>query len=83
MELRLFPTPRMSRIGNMKSATNLQPGDKALTEYNGRGTDIVTITNRKEGISQSNVMFRVSPSLRNCGPHDWIDAAWFRPVGEQ
>lgn len=67
----------------MKSATNLQPGDKALTEYNGRGTDTVTITHRKEGVSQSNVMLRVSPALHNCGPHDWIDAAWFRPVGGQ
>lgn len=54
-----------------------------MTDYNGRGTDTVTILERKEGVSQSNVMFRVSPALRNCGPHDWIDAAWFRPVGGQ
>ena len=63
----------------------LQPGDMALTDYNGPGpiTKVEILErddNRLHGHSQSGVMFRVRPILRNGTNASWYDADWFEPV---
>ena len=60
----------------------LKVGDFALTDYNENGKlTIVKIVERddtrKNGHSQSGVMFRVLPSLRNGNSNSWYDADWF------
>lgn len=72
--------PGRPRIGR-----DLQPGDQATTDYNGIGTStlvqIVERLDRREvGHSQSGIVFRVEPPLRNGTPGSWYDADWFRPV---
>ena len=62
----------------------LHVGDYALTDFNGPGpmTRVQIIDEdreRKHGHSQSGVMFRVTPNLRNGGPDHWYDAYWFEP----
>lgn len=59
---------------------NMREGDEAVTDYEGRLTRVVII-DRKEGCrSQSGIMYRVRPALRNTTERDWIDADWFQPV---
>ena len=63
----------------------LQPGDMALTDYNGPGpmTKVEILERddkRLHGHSQSGVMFRVRPILRNGTNASWYDADWFEPV---
>lgn len=64
----------------------MQPGDWATTDYNGIGTKtIVQIverddTQRRNGTSQSGVMFRVQPTLRNGREFAWYDSDWFEPL---
>ena len=63
----------------------LQPGDFALTDYNGPGPMTrVEILERDDkrlhGHSQSGVMFRVRPNLRNGTNASWYDADWFEPA---
>ena len=59
----------------------LQPGDEALTDFNGNGMTQVKIVSRVDNSkSQSGVMFQVKPSLKNNLPDAWIDSEWFEPV---
>ena len=61
----------------------LQPGDQALTDYDGRGRALVTIMERTDKeVSGSGICFRVHPPLRNCSAMAWIDADWFERVPE-
>lgn len=56
-----------------------------MTDYNGPGplTKVRIIARddkRQNGHSQSGIMFRVVPSLRNGNGASWYDADWFEPV---
>ena len=69
----------------MSRGRNLQVGDEALTDYNGPGplarvTIIERDDKRLHGHSQSGIMFRVTPSLRNGNGASWYDADWFEPA---
>jgi len=69
----------------MSRGRGLQIGDCALTDYNGPGplTKVMIIDrddSRRHGHSQSGIMFRVSPVLRNGDGMTWYDADWFEPV---
>jgi len=60
-------------------------GDEALTDYNGPGplTKVCIIARddkRSHGHSQSGIMFRVSPILRNGDGMTLYDADWFEPM---
>lgn len=71
----------------------LKPGDKAVTNFNGRPA-VVTITARRTGVarSQTGIQYRTQPLLRTYpdrgNPHDdwepglgsWYDADWFSPI---
>ena len=62
----------------------LNVGDYALTDYNGPGPlfkvqIIERDDKRKNGNSQSGIMFRVYPLLRNGTGASWYDADWFEP----
>lgn len=74
----------MSKLGRQ-----LQPGDDALTNYNGPGNPRqrgplltrVRILARKDGAtSQSGTVFQIAPLLRNGTKDSWYDADWFEPV---
>ena len=69
----------------MQRGRELNPGDWALTQFNGR-TQRVRITARREGIaqSQSGIQLQTDPPLHppdlgNPWAEDppWIDADWF------
>jgi hypothetical protein len=67
---------------------SLQPGDEALTDYSGRGSaDRVRIIEREDrgrrGPSQSGILFRVEPLLKNGISYGWYDADWFEPLNSQ
>jgi hypothetical protein len=68
----------------MKPGRNLQIGDEALTDYNHIGTPTrVTIIDRSDRQrSQSGILFRVRPTLRNGRETTWYDADWFWPVNQ-
>lgn len=55
---------------------------KAVTEYNGAGemtlVTIVEKANASRSQSQSGVIFRVVPALRNGTDQTWYDASWFK-----
>ena len=62
----------------------LQPGDQALTDFNGPGprttvTIIERDDRRRHGHSQTGVMFRLVPSLRHGTHQTWVCADWFEP----
>lgn len=63
---------------------NLQIGDDALTDFNGKELTKVKIIDkdcsRKHGHSQSGTMFRVSPPLKHGSISTWYDADWFMPT---
>ena len=69
----------MGRMGR-----NLQPGDEALTDYNGPGAmtrvRIVARDDSRVRKSQSGVLYQVSPKLRNGIAESWYDADWFEPA---
>lgn len=69
----------------MSRGRQLQPGDDALTDFNGRGTLVrVRIVERddqrRHGHSQSGIMFRVHPPLKYGTAASWYDADWFEPA---
>lgn len=69
----------------MSRGRRLQVGDEALTDYNGpsplaRVTIIERDDRRLNGHSQSGIMFRVTPLLRNGNGASWYDADWFEPA---
>ena len=67
----------MSKLGR-----TLEVGDYALTDFNGGGVMTkVEIVERKEvnSGSQSGVLFKVKPILRNGSEDSWYDADWFSP----
>lgn len=67
----------------MSRGRKLQVGDEALTDYNGplaRVRIIERDDQRLNGHSQSGVMFRVTPNLRNGNGASWYDADWFEPA---
>lgn len=65
----------------------MKAGDIVETDYNGKKTR-VTITEidstRANGHSQTGIMFRVEPPLKNgvvnSKNNSWYDSAWFKPV---
>lgn len=69
----------------------LRVGDEAETDYPGWYTR-VKIRARREGVSQSGILFQTDPPLREWhdlsnpydeGPDSWYDADWFRlPRGQ-
>ncbi len=60
---------------------NLQPGDKATTDYNkGLITHVEIRERREEPGTQSGIQFRVFPVLHGGYPSTWYDADWFEPV---
>ena len=69
----------------MSRGRELQIGDEALTDYNGPGPLVkVRIIDRDclrtYGHSQSGILFRVAPPLRNGTSASWYDADWFEPM---
>lgn len=65
----------------------LQPGDDAVTDFNGPGPLAkVRITARIDSstngrvISQSGIMFQVDPPLKNGTLQTWYDADWFEAM---
>ncbi len=55
-------------------------GDKVLCEWDeGRLTEH-EITGIKKGVSQTGIMYQVSPKLRLTNECDWIDSGWFFDV---
>lgn len=65
----------------VSSGRKLVAGDYAMTDYNGGGMVRVRIVerddSRKRGASQSGILFRVYPFLRNGTAESWYDADWF------
>lgn len=58
----------------------LQVGDKVTTNFSGRRT-VHTITERRENqVSQSRILFRVTPYVPGSSGRDGIDADWFEPT---
>ena len=67
----------MSKEGRL-----LQIGDAAKTDYNGSWSVVSIIDRddtRKRGHSQSGILFRVNPTLRNGTDQTWYDSDWFCP----
>ena len=64
------------------SGRTLQPGDYAMTDFNGPGTMTrVKILDRREFRgSQSGISFLIYPFLKNGSANTWYDADWFEPV---
>lgn len=76
------------RVAIMRSGRTLQPGDEALTDYNGPGPLArVRIVERDDtrthGHSQSGILFRVSPPLKHGTATTWYDADWFEQTPQQ
>jgi hypothetical protein len=77
---------RDGTMPDRRTARELQPGDAATTDCErGYGVDgrlkTVTVTARREDCaSQSGVMLRVTPTLKNNPPDEWFAAQWFAPV---
>ena len=62
------------------SGKDLQIGDRAYTHYNGNRPTLVRIIARSENqVSQTGIMFQVSPTLKNGSKDSWYDSAWFTP----
>lgn len=60
---------------------NLQPGDKATTDYNkGLITKVEIRERREQPGTQSCVQYRVFPALHGGYPSTWYDADWFEPA---
>ena len=64
----------------------MRVGQDALTDYNGSGMTRVEIVEadytRRHGHSQSGILFRVAPPLKNGTTQSWYDADWFEPAPE-
>jgi hypothetical protein len=58
---------------------DLQPGDMATTDYNGR-RETVRITDRRIHEPLHTVQFRVLPALDLGDRCLWYGAGWFEPV---
>jgi hypothetical protein len=64
-----------------KTGRQLQVGDDALTDFNGRGITLVRITERHENTrSQSGICFCVNPMLKGGHAYSLYDADWFEPA---
>lgn len=67
----------------MSRGRELQAGDYALTDFNGKGLTRVRIVQRggrrDYGHSQSGILFRVDPPLKGGDSMTWYDADWFEP----
>lgn len=64
----------------MSRGRTLQPGENAMTDFNGKGFTKVTIIERKSpASSQSGILFRVEPPLKGGDRETWYDADWFEP----
>jgi hypothetical protein len=64
-----------------KESRKLQVGDFAVTDYNHTGHPTrVRIVHVSRGRSQSGILFRVSPALKNGKQDTWYDADWFEPI---
>jgi hypothetical protein len=63
------------------SGRSLQPGDEALTDFNGHGLTLVIIAARRDGTrTQSGICYRVRPPLKGGDSSTWYDADWFDPA---
>lgn len=61
-----------------RNGRTLQVGDKAVTDFNGKGLTTVVITDRNDNASsQSGVSFRVDPPLKGGDGWTWYDSDWF------
>ena len=52
-------------------------GDFVLCEWDKGKITSHRITNKKNGLSQSGVMYQVDPPVRLSGSTAWIDSDWF------
>jgi len=61
---------------------SLQPGDMALTDFNGPGplTRVKILDRRQFRGSQSGISFRIYPFLKGGSADTWYDADWFEPA---
>lgn len=57
--------------------TERKIGDSVLCEWDEGKLTRHTITDKKTGVSQSGIMYRVTPPLRLADKSDWIDSDWF------
>ena len=67
-----------------QASRKLEAGAWVVTDYNGPGpmarVQIVDVDReRKNGHSQSGVMFRVFPLLKHGTPESWYCSDWFEP----
>lgn len=63
-----------------KASRKLQVGAAVVTDFSGKLSQH-KITERKEGTSQSGIMFRVIPCVKGSGGKmQWLDADWFEPI---
>jgi len=67
-----------------RSGRTLQPGDQALSDFNRLGhLELFKILDRKTGTSQSGILFKAHPPMRNhADEYHWIDADWFHAIPE-
>ena len=61
----------------MLEKTDRKIGDDVLCEWDSGVITRHTIADKKTGVSQSGVMYRVNPALRRTSNADWIDSEWF------
>ena len=65
----------------MKLARDLQVGDSATTDYVRGVVTIVKITARDDhAVSESGVMFQITPARTKGYDHLWYDSGWFTPI---
>jgi hypothetical protein len=66
----------------MTRGRRLKIGDYAVTDYNGPGPlTRVRIVGRVDGArTQSGIIYRVDPPLKNGTAASWYDADWFEPA---
>jgi hypothetical protein len=67
-------------MGERQHGRDLQPGDYALTDFNG-GTTRVQIVDRRTDARgfQTGIAYRVFPPLRHGSLDTWYCSGWFEP----
>jgi hypothetical protein len=61
-----------------KTNRDLQPGDKATTNFNGEVVEVEIVARMATTYSQSGVSYSVIPSLKHGDKHTYYDAGWFQ-----
>lgn len=67
----------------MSAGQLLQVGDRATTRFNGKPCEVVIVERLEGQRSQSGILFKVTPILRNGDADSLYDANWFRPIKDQ